>query len=129
MKGVEDFGWGLENGIIFMDVICVSSLAEFFRKNEKNCVVLKVGERLRMLLIYLRSFPSWNICDVLRDLVPFLYHLKNVKNIHGRVLLLVKLQVSACNFTKRNAPPWVFSTFFEQCKWYHIAQSVSHKLL
>ena len=33
------------------------------------------------------------ICDVLRNLVP-LYNLKNVKNIHGGVLLLVKLQAS-----------------------------------
>ena len=40
-----------------------------------------------------------------------LYNLKNLKNTHGGVLLLVKLQTSACNFTKSNAPPWVFSRF------------------
>ena len=34
-----------------------------------------------------------------------LYNLKNVKNTHGRVLLLVKLQANACNFTKSNNPP------------------------
>ena len=27
-----------------------------------------------------------------------LYNLKNVKNIHGGVLILVKLQVEACNY-------------------------------
>ena len=31
-----------------------------------------------------------------------LHNLKNVKNTHGGVLLLVKLQASACNFTKSN---------------------------
>ena len=30
--------------------------------------------------------------NALRDLVSFLYNLKNVKNIHGEVLLLVKMQ-------------------------------------
>ena len=40
------------------------------------------------------------------------YNLKNVKNnTHGGVLLLVKKQDEACNFTKSNAPSWVFSRF------------------
>ena len=41
------------------------------------------------------------------------YHLYNfnVKNIHGGVLLLVKLQAEGCNFTKSNTHPWVFSRF------------------
>ena len=36
-------------------------------------------------------------CDALRDLVAFvhLYNLENVKNTHGGVLLLVKLQALA----------------------------------
>ena len=44
-----------------------------------------------------------------------LYNLKNVKNTHGGVLLLVvKLQALACNFTtKSNTPPWVFFTCFK----------------
>ena len=40
-----------------------------------------------------------------------LYNLKNVKNTYGGVLLLAKLQVSACNFTKSNTPRWVLSRF------------------
>ena len=32
---------------------------------------------------------------------------KNVKNTQGGVLILVKLQVSAYNFTKIKTPPWV----------------------
>ena len=51
-----------------------------------------------------------------------LHNLKNVKNTHGGVLILVKLQASACNFTKINTPPWVFLTFFKLYKWYQIAQ-------
>ena len=54
-----------------------------------------------------------------------LHNLKNVKNTHGRVLLLVKLQVEACNFTKSNAPPWVFFMFFKLHKWYQITQRIT----
>ena len=42
-----------------------------------------------------------------------LYNLKNVKNVHGGVLI-----ISACNFTKSDTPPWVFFTFFKLYKWY-----------
>ena len=52
-----------------------------------------------------------------------LYYIKNVKNTHGGVLILVvKLQTSACNFTKINSPPWVFFTFFKLYRWYQIGQ-------
>ena len=34
-----------------------------------------------------------------------LYNLKNVKNNHGGVLLLVKLQAEASNFIKSSTPP------------------------
>ena len=40
------------------------------------------------------------------------------------MLLLLKLQAWACNFTKSNTPPWAFFTFFKFNKWYQIAQSV-----
>ena len=43
-------------------------------------------------------------------------NLKKVKNTHGWVLLLVKLQAEACNFTKRIIPPWVFATSFKLYK-------------
>ena len=45
-----------------------------------------------------------------------------MKNTHGRVLLLVKLQTCTCNFNKSNTSPWVFSTSFKFCQWYQIAQ-------
>ena len=57
------------------------------------------------------------------------YHLcslKNMKNTHGGVLILVKLQPLACNFTKINTPLWVFFTFFKWYKWYQIAQRTTY---
>ena len=54
-----------------------------------------------------------NICKIVmhRTIWYYLYNFKNVKNAHGGVLLLVKLQVEALNFTKSNNSPWVFFTF------------------
>ena len=56
-----------------------------------------------------------------------LYNLKNVKNTHGGVLLLAKLQAKGCSFTKSSTPPWVFFTFFKLYKWYQIMQNISYK--
>ena len=55
-----------------------------------------------------------------------LYNFKNLKNIHGEVLLFVKLQARAGNFTEGNNPPWVFFMFFKLYKWYRVAQSISY---
>ena len=44
-----------------------------------------------------------------------------MKNTHGGLLLLVRLQAEVSNFTKRNTPPWVFFTFFKLHKWYQKA--------
>ena len=49
-----------------------------------------------------------------------------MKNTHGVLLLLVKLQAEACNFTKSNSPPWVFFTFFKLYKWYQITQRITN---
>ena len=55
--------------------------------------------------------------------------LKNMKNTHGGVLLLVKLQAETWNFTKSNTHPWVLFTFFKLYKWYKIPQSVNISFL
>ena len=55
-----------------------------------------------------------------------LYNLKNVKNAHGGVLILVNLQAAACNFTKINIPPRVFFTLFKLYKCYQIAQRTTY---
>ena len=57
-----------------------------------------------------------------------LYNLKNVKHIHGGMLILVKLQAETCNFTKVSTPLWVFFTFFKLYKWYQIAQHITYGL-
>ena len=62
------------------------------------------------------------------DGLPDLYHLysfKNVKNTHGGMILLVKLQSSVYNFTKSYTPSWMFFTFFKLYKWYQIAQCIT----
>ena len=51
----------------------------------------------------------WMLCAIWYDLC----NLKNVNNTHGGVLLLVKLQASACNFAKSNTTPGVFVTLFK----------------
>ena len=56
-----------------------------------------------------------------------LYNFKNAKNTHKGVLLLVKLQAEACNFTKSKTPPRMFFTFLKLYKWYQIAQNISNK--
>ena len=45
--------------------------------------------------IIMTALQKNQICDTLRDLVPFVQY-KNVKNTHGGMLLL------ACNFTESN---------------------------
>ena len=55
-----------------------------------------------------------------------LYNLKNAKNALGGMLILVKLQASASNFTKINTPPWVFFPFFKLYKWYQTAQRTTY---
>ena len=57
-----------------------------------------------------------------------LYNFKIMKNAYGGMLILVKLQASACNFAKINTTPWVFFTFFKLYKWYQI-RNASHIFL
>ena len=60
----------------------------------------------------------------------YLYNLKNMKNTHRRVSLLVQLHAFiVCNFTKSSTPPWVFFTFFKLYKWYQITQRSTYCLL
>ena len=47
---------------------------------------------------------DFGICEALPDLIPFVQFKKGEKHPCRR-LLLVKLQISACNFSKSNTPP------------------------
>ena len=51
--------------------------------------------------------------------------LKNAKNTHGGVLLLVKLHVEANNVTKSKTPLWVLFTIFKLYKWHWIVENVT----
>ena len=71
---------------------------------------------------------QFNWCFKRFDIICII--LNNVENTLEGVLLLVKLQATAYNFTtESNSPLWVLPTFFELYKWYQIAQSVSINLL
>ena len=50
------------------------------------------------------------------------YNLKNMKNTHGGVLLLVKKPATLLKVT---LSPWVFFTFFKINKWYQMAQHIT----
>ena len=64
------------------------------------------------------------ICDALRYLLPFV-QFKNMKNMEECYFWL-KLQASACNFTKSNTPAWVVFTFFKLHKWCQIVRRISY---
>ena len=69
---------------------------------------------LRKLLdsIVFQIWCTTLICETFCTIWYHLYNFKNVKNTHGSVLPLVKLEASACNFAISNTPPWVFSRSF-----------------
>ena len=93
----SDYGYGLKE-------VQVNSLMTNVPLNQLTC-------------FYMRRFARFGtICTIL----------KNVKNAHGGVLLLVKFQVEVWNFTKSNTRPWVFFTFLNLNKLYQTAQSVSY---
>ena len=69
------------------------------------------------------AFDAWMFICVVRCAIWYhLCNLKNLKNTHEGVLILVKLQAPACNFTKINTLSWVFFAFFKSYKWYQIVQ-------
>ena len=68
-------------------------------------------------VFYITNISSFHNKIVMRCAIWYhLYNLINVKNTHGGMLILVRLQASACNFTKINTPPWVFFAFFKIVK-------------
>ena len=70
------------------------------------------------LIQQLQKCNAWN--DTLCAIGYHFYNLKNLRNTHGGVLLLVNL----CNYSNSNIPQWVFFTFFKFYKWYQVTQSI-----
>ena len=96
-----------------------------FKRNISHVVFYKLKKNHCLIV-----FTFWDVGQyMVRCAIWYhLYSLKNVKKKHEGVLTLVKLQASACNFTKINIPPWVFFTFFKLYKWYQIAQHITYGL-
>ena len=87
--------------------------------------VLKIDGKKETLVTLL--LQSLNEIYVTRCVIWWhLYNLKTWKKIYGRVLLSVRLQAWAFNFTNSNTTPWVFFTFFKLRKWYQIEQSITY---
>ena len=86
-----------------------------------------VTRKFKMFVCPLKTYKP--IYVILCTIWYHLYNFKNAKSTHGVVLLLLKLQVSACNFAKSNTLPWVFFMFFKVYKWYQIAQCASHNAM
>ena len=70
-----------------------------------------ITRKFKMFVCPLKTYKP--IYVILCAIWYHLYNFKNAKSTHWVVLLLLKLQVSACNFTKSNALPWVFFTFLK----------------
>ena len=87
----------------------------YCREGSLSHLMLLLHEKINVIywfLVYVVRFAIWY----------HLYNFKNVKNNHRGVLILVKLQALACNFTKINTSPWVIFTFSKLYKWYQIVQ-------
>ena len=70
------------------------------------------------------------IYDVQSDLVPFAQFKKREKH----PWMSATFRLLACNFTKSNTPPWVFSRFLNcamvpNCAKHHICKTVNVKVV
>ena len=67
------------------------------------------------LLVSLMSLKFWfhifALFFILSAIWYHLYNFKNLKNTHGMVILLFKLQVEVSNFNKSITLPWMFLRF------------------
>ena len=69
--------------------------------------ILKILQNLNLN----NSHVANKICDVLRNLVPFVQFKKRKKHPWRSVVTFSLLL--ACNLTKSSTPPWAFFTFFK----------------
>ena len=95
------------SSLVFLEVLC-----ETFQNRRSDCIssLASAKEWLHDCQNVVRCAIWYHLCN-----------LKNVKNIRGGVLILVKLQA------KINTPSWVFFMFFKLYKWYQIAQRITNK--
>ena len=62
------------------------------------------------------KFCIFHVFGTVCTICHHLYNLNNMKNTHGRVILLVKLLAETCDFSKSNIPLWVLFAFFKLYK-------------
>ena len=126
-KSKQTFLWDLPIAHVLVFLLLTMKHLKEVKKTYWKCYFSIKSSITGVGMVNKINFPEvlLNKWDVLRDLVPFA-QLKNAKNTHGEVILLVKVQVSACNFTKSIVPPWVFFSrfFFKLYKCYQTAQSI-----
>ena len=78
---------------------------------KRSILGIKNKEFYFVFLNWQGSINSISTNEMFFAICHHLYNLKNVKNSHGEVLLLVKLLAKTCNFTKNCTLPWMFSGF------------------
>ena len=114
-------------GVLRWGNFALSSSVNHFIKQKLTIVVIIIEEKIHHSEKHSPCLLKILGCIVIRCAIwYYLYKLRNVKNNHRGVLLLVKLQAKAYNFAKINSPQWVFFTFFKLYKKYQIAQSITY---
>ena len=95
----------------------------------KICRFWKIWMFICQLYLTVKSYVMlcYLVCQRLCAIWYHLYNLKNVKNTHGGVLLLVNVWAKSFNFN--NTPPCVFLTFFILYKWYQITENLPYSLV
>ena len=111
---------------------CEINLPNYYKSWEHTTIIVP-DKMLRVaipsfVIIWIITSVIWNrfltkTYVILCAIWCHLRSLKNVKNTHGWVKLLLKLQTEICNFTESINVPWVF---FKLYKWYQITQSVTY---
>ena len=110
--------------MVFVSNFKISLYYEYFPETLEKCTRFPKFTLLLVLVIYVLMERLYLVrCPIWYHL----HNLKNVKNTHkGVLLLVVKMQALACNFAKSNTPPCVFFSFFKLYKCYQIAQSITY---
>ena len=75
-------------------------------------------------MVYIVEASAFSLFAMLCAIWYHLYILKNVRNIHGGVLLLAKCRLQPAPFLKVTLFHGCFSRFFKLYKQYQIVQSV-----
>ena len=117
---------------IYLKLLLIKSNPVAFlliQKDKLICILNLQWVKYSLLFIHHHLFFERTfILKVHQILCAIWYHLcnlKNMKNTHGRIPLLVKFQAY---FTESNTPPWVLFKFLKLYKCYQIVQCITLKI-